>query len=110
MDSETGRWTPYGEFAVMVDFGDRIDLSILNRVWTFARHLEQFPIQGMIEYVTAYASVMIVFDPLVVDIADVGRDIEQAFGSLDFQATPETRTVEVNAYGRLDSRQLTRCW
>ena len=58
--------TPLGDAAVTVDLGTGIDPETHRRVMLFASYLEDHPLPGMIEYVPAYASVTIHYDPLQV--------------------------------------------
>jgi inhibitor of KinA len=89
------RWTPLGEAAIVVEFGNRIDREILERVWSLARHLDRHPLPGMIEYVSAFSTVTIYFDPLTVDGSDVGRQIEHILPQLESQRIPDVRTMEI---------------
>ncbi len=89
------RWTPLGEAAIVVEFGDQIDRGILHSVWALAQYLDKFPLLGMVEYVTAFTTVTIFFDPIVVDVEEVGREVERVVPGLDVQSVPATRTVEI---------------
>jgi inhibitor of KinA len=91
----TIRWTPLGETAIVVEFGDRIDREILHKVWNFGRYLDRFPMRGMVEYVTAFTTVTIFFDPLIVDVASVGLEVERVVPQLDLQTTAAVRMVEI---------------
>jgi inhibitor of KinA len=54
---------PLGDRAVMVTFGTRIDVKIHRMVKTFTNYLDTHPIEGMIEYVPAFTSVTVYYDP-----------------------------------------------
>lgn len=62
---------PVGESAILIDFGDMIDDAINGRVIALDIALAADPPMGLIETVPAYASLMLVFDPLVI----AGRDL-----------------------------------
>ncbi|WP_332698297.1 5-oxoprolinase subunit PxpB [Halalkalibacter lacteus] len=57
---------PLGDRAIMVTFGTSIDVTIHRKVKTFANYLETHPIEGMIEYVPAFTSVTVYYDPFSV--------------------------------------------
>jgi inhibitor of KinA len=89
------RYTPLGEAAFVVEFGDQIDRRILDRVWALARHLDKFPLPGMIEYVTAYSTVTIFFDPLVVSEAELRSAVDRILPQLDERHSAPECTVEI---------------
>lgn len=55
---------PLGDTAIMVTFGTSIDISIHNRVQMFKTYLDEHPFKGMIEYVPAFTSVTVYYDPV----------------------------------------------
>ena len=55
-----------GDSAIIVHFGDEIDIAIHNKIKTLTSFLDKHPIHGMIEYVPSYTSVTIYYDPIEV--------------------------------------------
>lgn len=55
------------DHAVMLEFGEIIAPQIVAAVAAFDQRLTQEPFPGFIESIPAYASVMVIFDPLVTD-------------------------------------------
>ncbi|MEF2965759.1 5-oxoprolinase subunit PxpB [Paenibacillus sp. M1] len=66
------RIVPLGDSALNVCFGDRVDPVIYHRVKQLADHLDRHPLPGMIEYVPAYATVTIYYDPLALITGENG--------------------------------------
>lgn len=58
--------TPLGESAVLVEFGKCISPEIHYKVKSLTNYLEQNSFPGMIEYVAAFTSVTVFYDPLVI--------------------------------------------
>ncbi|CAM3062436.1 inhibitor of KinA [Sporolactobacillus spathodeae] len=54
---------PFGEQAVRVIFGDRIDPSIQAQISRFLRYFDRLPFPGFIEYVPAYTNIAFYYDP-----------------------------------------------
>lgn len=52
------------ECGVLVEFGKEISKDINNKVRAFSNYLEEHPFRGMVEYVPAFTSVTILYDPL----------------------------------------------
>ncbi|MDN9011382.1 5-oxoprolinase subunit PxpB [Brevibacillus laterosporus] len=59
---------PLGDAAVLVQFqlANNEDADIYQLVQAFATHIEQHPFPGMIEFVPAFTSVAIYYDPIMV--------------------------------------------
>ncbi len=57
---------PLCEYAVTVEFGNSIDEGILRCVTGFNRQLLQKPFPGLYQTVSAYASLTVFFDPVIV--------------------------------------------
>ena len=56
-----------GDSAILVEFGDAIDPAINGRVVALDRRLAREPLPGIVSLTPAYASLMVVFDPLVTE-------------------------------------------
>jgi len=58
------KYFPIGDRALLVKFGDVIDLQINRAVHTMSNALEKTKIKGVDECVPAYASLLVYYDPL----------------------------------------------
>ena len=61
---------PSGDSSVLVRFGEQISESIHRKVIAFQNNLETKKIQGVIETVPAYASLLIIYNPLILPYKD----------------------------------------
>ena len=72
---------PLGDSAVLIRLGDEIDLKINVQVHQLAALLAAFPLEGIVETVPAYSTLLIHYDPLALAWADVrgwiGGKLEQ---------------------------------
>jgi KipI family sensor histidine kinase inhibitor len=59
------RYTPLGDSALNIQFGDQIDPDINQRVHAFAEAIQREPLNGIIECVPTYCALLIHYDPLV---------------------------------------------
>lgn len=66
------RFRPVAEHAVLVEFGDSIDLAVNREVRRLDAALAASPFPGFTEAVPAYASLLVGFDPVLSDHAAVG--------------------------------------
>lgn len=67
----------HSERGVVVEFGQVIDPGIIDRVRTLTQALEQHLLDGVIELIPTYRSVLVHFDPLRVDRFQVVSWIRQ---------------------------------
>lgn len=65
---------PFGESAVIVEFGKGIHPGIHRQVKAFTDYLDQFSFWGMIEYVPAFSSVTVFYDPVKVKNLSIESD------------------------------------
>lgn len=56
-----------GDSAVTVEFGDRIGPEVNMRVHTLMKRLEQSGLRGIREQIPSFASLLILYDPLILD-------------------------------------------
>ncbi len=73
---------PLGEAAVLVEMGKAIEPAVHCRVKALADYLDQNPFPGMIEYVAAFTSVTVFYDPVAVKLSCAncsGEDKRTAF-------------------------------
>ena len=61
------RFLPAGETALVVEFGTIIDPAIHERVLAFDRALTEARVEGVIETVPTYRSVMVHYDPTMIE-------------------------------------------
>ena len=89
-------FTPVAEHGLLVEFGERIDRAIHDRVMHLDRALAAAPFGGFLESVPAYAGLMIRFDPLQCDHAAAERAARQLLARpAATTAAPRTHEVQV---------------
>lgn len=89
------RVTPLGDSAVLVQFKQTIDLETHRMVKSFAKHLEQRPLPGMIEYIPAFASIAVIYDMMQTSFTAVRSGLLNLAASLEQQAEDRPKTVEI---------------
>ncbi|HEX6965717.1 MAG TPA: 5-oxoprolinase subunit PxpB [Gemmatimonadaceae bacterium] len=92
-----------GDRAVIIQVGSSIDEATRRRVRAVCARLAAHPIPGMIEYVPAFASVAVHYDPARVPMRERAQNpyarmtelLTGALGHLDDEALPPPRMVEI---------------
>jgi KipI family sensor histidine kinase inhibitor len=72
------RFLSAGETAVLVEFGDRIDRALSDRVLALARALRAAPPLGVVDVVPTFRSLLVHYDPLLTR----GKDVTIAIRAL----------------------------
>lgn len=100
MHSNT-KYSPVGDRALLVEFGDTIDLKINREVHAFCKAVEDARIYGAEECVPTYASLLVYYDPLKTSYERMVfalKDLEPKTG--EYGVEMKTRTVVVpTVYG-----------
>jgi inhibitor of KinA len=97
---ETPVFRPMGDRAVLVELGDEISPEVNDRVRDLLFALDQDPIQGIVDLVPAYASLLVVYNPLHTGPRQVRDWIEALLGRQRHSAESAARLVKVPvAYG-----------
>jgi KipI family sensor histidine kinase inhibitor len=70
------RFLPCGDTAIAVEFGDRIDRTLSNRVLALRSRMGSADIRGVVETVPTYRSLLIHYDPLQTSASEVIKTVE----------------------------------
>ncbi len=87
--------TPLGDSALLVKFGDEIDLRLNRRVHALAALLGSAPLDGVGESVPAYASLLVHYDPLQLDYAEVAEWVGGFLDQVEATAARPAGQIEV---------------
>jgi inhibitor of KinA len=82
------RFLPAGDTAVIVEFGDRIDRLLSDRVLRLSALVRAANLPGVVETVPTFRSLMVHYDPLATDSASLTAAIENLLDSSRGEAKP----------------------
>ena len=98
---------PAGDSALLVTFGEDIQLSINHKVHALAQEIERQGIAGLIETVPGYATLLVHYDPLTVHYQQLANRLHILSETASFSST-SLRTVEIPVhYGGEDTAQTS---
>jgi KipI family sensor histidine kinase inhibitor len=86
---------PFGDSALLIKFGDDIDLSINQRVHNLDALLHAKQISGVIETVPAYATLLVHYDPLILSLAQIVERVKTEMESVEENLSRKPRRIEV---------------
>ena len=86
---------PLGDSAAVVRFGDSIDRPTNLLVQTLSHFLSQHPLIGSVEFVPAYATVTVYYDPLRRSFEEFSKELQQVVSTLEISPDDSPRTIEI---------------
>lgn len=103
MDMEKSKFkakiSQISETAALVEFGRKISEDINKKVRTFCTYLDDKPFYGMVEYVPAFTSVSVIYNPLDMKSESpyevVKVILDNIISKLDFSLEDEEHIVEI---------------
>jgi inhibitor of KinA len=99
------RFIPAGDSALLVQLGEQIDLSLNRRLHALAQRLNG--IAGLGEAVPGYAALLLHYDPLLLDDAQVLALVQRELALVEEASIPAARRVEIPVrYGGMDGPDL----
>ncbi len=91
---------PLGDSSLLVHLGDDIDLATNLRVHALDARLRTRPLAGIVETVPAYATLLVHYDPLMLNFAQVTAWVKSEMELVEQAASNEPRRIEVSVrYG-----------
>lgn len=84
---------PVGETALLFAFDEGLSPSINLRVHALDSRMKENPCQGVKEWVPAFSSILVVFDPLIVQISEVQSWLLDCLGRSSDEGVGETKEV-----------------
>src|SRR5689334_13750396 len=89
------KFVPLGDSALLVQLGDKIDLTVNQRVHALAALLDKSPIEGFMEVVPAYGTLLIHYDPLVLEYAKANQWVKAKLEQIQDSKSRRSRRIDV---------------
>ena len=89
------RIIPLGDASVLIQLGEEIDLAVNRRVHALAALVEASSVQGIIETVPAYATLLMQYDPLLISFTRVRDFLREKISQVEETTSRKPRHVEV---------------
>ena len=86
---------PSGDSAVLIRFGENISESDNHKVITLQEKLETNKINGVIETIPAYSSLMVLYNPLILSFKTIYRKIQELLNQPELSLSQQSRKITV---------------
>jgi inhibitor of KinA len=95
MAYERSQFRIMGDRSLLVELGDRISPDVNRRVRELFIMLKENPIEGVLETIPAYRSLLIIYDPLITNTMLLQHQIEDLQKKSEVVNIPEPKAVEI---------------
>src|SRR5271157_4862770 len=89
------KFAPLGDSALLIQFGDQINLEINQHVHALDALLSADAISGIVETVPAYATLLIHYDPLALTYTQISDWVNAEMDRVESSASRKPRQIEV---------------
>lgn len=89
------RYLISGDSAVTVEFGNSIDPAVNRRIRAFKIALDQAAVEGIVETVPTYRSLMVVYDPERIGYEELTARFDEIMGNMGKIQIPPPVVIEV---------------
>src|ERR1051326_834468 len=89
------RIVPLGDSAVLVQLGNEIDFTVNQRIHALANLIETSSIQGIVETVPAYATLLVHYDLLTLSFMQIKNLLQEKIAQANEVISRKPRRVEV---------------
>jgi KipI family sensor histidine kinase inhibitor len=84
-----------GDRALLVELGDEISPAVNQKLRELFVCLEQQAIEGLVELVAGYCSLLVICDPITISVKNLENQIAETLKLLDMYPLPTPKTVEI---------------
>jgi len=84
-----------GDRALLVELGDEIGVEVNNKVRELFVAIKTDPLEGIVETIPSYRSLLLIFDPLKTTLSMLQDKIHHIWRTLDPSQLPEPRRIEI---------------
>jgi inhibitor of KinA len=95
VDPDRPRLLAASDRSFLVSFGERISLDHHRRVLSLLRLFDLHPLQGVVDLIPAYSSILVRFDPRRMDHAQISAHVERLLARRAETRAPEPGLLEV---------------
>ena len=89
------RIVPLGDSALLVQMGNEIDITLNQHIHALAALINASPLEGVIETVPAYGTLLIHYDPLILTHTKISRWVRAQLDQVEESTSRKPRKIEI---------------
>lgn len=101
------RFSPVGESGLLLELSHALSQEINEQVLALDERLCESPLKGVLEWIPAYASLLVLYDPTLISLSDVRQWLQDGLKSFNIDGRHQRIQMEIPVrYGGLDGPDL----
>jgi len=84
-----------GDSAIVVEFGDEIEKQVNSKIRSLTVAIERDGIVGINETIPTYRSLMVIYDPMIIDLNELISVLKSIISRMDELKLPEAKVIEI---------------
>jgi inhibitor of KinA len=84
-----------GDRALVIEFGDEIEEKINSKIRSLTLAMERENIKGIIETIPTYRSLMIIYEPMIIELQELTDKAKSIMVKMDEMKIPDARVIEI---------------
>lgn len=84
-----------GDRALVIEFGNEIQEEINSKIRSLTLAIERVCIKGIIETVPTYRSLMVIYEPMIIELAELIDKVKSIQEKMDEMKLPDARVIEI---------------
>ena len=92
---EKTRYLNAGDRALVIEFGDSIEEQINAKIRSLTLAIEREGIIGIIETIPTYRSLMIIYEPMLIELDELTYKAKSIETKMDEMKLPDAKIIEI---------------
>lgn len=92
---EKVKYLTAGDKALVIEFGDKIEEQVNSKIRSLTLAMEREGIIGIIETVPTYRSLMVIYEPMVIELDELIDKVKSIQAKMDEMKLPEAKVIEI---------------
>jgi len=84
-----------GDRSLVIEFGDEIEEGVNSKIRSLTLSLEREGIIGIIETIPTYRSLMVIYDPMIIELDELIDKVKSIMAKMDEIKLPNPKVIEI---------------
>jgi inhibitor of KinA len=84
-----------GDRALVIEFGDKIENQVNSKIRSLTVAIEQGNIKGINETVPTYRSLMVIYDPMIIELDELISTLKSIISRMHELKLPDAKVIEI---------------
>jgi len=89
------KFLPLGDSALLIQLEDTIHLDILAKITAIGKFLDNHPFEGLIEYVPAFSSLTIFYNPLIIGFEELKLHLKKKLNNIKSELSDVESVIRI---------------